>query len=197
MVAVFLRGELESDRFGPAVRRALVEVGVGLRLVRAPDLSDGVENAARRHVLDATRGYEQRAGLFGGFPDGVRWEWVALTPDELMAVRFIEYSYWVELSGGSRLPPDAAWRIRDGVEPFGVPNDGFFELADELVARPPERRLIVVGPGRPAPLVILEGHARLTAMALRPEAIPAELEVLLGTSPDIARWGCYGAARLS
>jgi hypothetical protein len=38
---------------------------------------------------------------------------------------------------------------------------------------------------------VLEGHARLTAYALRPEALPAELEVLLGRSPGIAEWALW------
>jgi hypothetical protein len=160
--------------------------------VWAPDLADATENAVRLRVLDETRAYARREGLFGGFPDGVRWRWVALMREELARVLFIHYDYWLELSGGSRRPLDAARRIRAGVEPFGVPNDGFLELADELSQRLPSRELIVVCAGESAPLVVLEGHARLTALALRPEGMPHELEVLLGTSPGMERWGCYG-----
>jgi hypothetical protein len=40
-------------------------------------------------------------------------------------------------------------------------------------------------------LVVLEGHARLTAYAMRPDALPSELEVMLGTSSQMARWGVY------
>ena len=48
---------------------------------------------------------------------------MAITPAELSGVRYIEYDYWNELSGGTRLAVDAATRIRAGVTPFGVPND--------------------------------------------------------------------------
>ena len=51
--------------------------------------------------------------------------------------------------------------------------------------------LYPVRAGEMAPLVLLEGHARLTAYALAPEYVPAELPVLLGTSPGFLRWGCY------
>ena len=38
------------------------------------------------------------------------------------------------------------------------------------------------------PLVLVEGHARLTAYALFPERLPAQLEVLLGISPEMPGW---------
>jgi hypothetical protein len=184
MVALFLRGELESERFGSRVRSAVAE-----HLLLEPDLEDERQNAVRSAALTELRGYESREGLFHGFPDDMRWEWAALTPDEVLAVRYIEYDYWVELSGGSRLPLDAAERIRAGITVFRVPNDGFFELADGLATREiPE--LIVVG-NDGTRLVVLEGHARLTAFALRPDALPPALEVLLGRSPRIASWACW------
>jgi hypothetical protein len=119
----------------------------------------------------------------------VRWERAALTPDEVLAVRYIQYDYWVELSGGTRLPLDAAARIRAGVDVFRVSSAAFVVIADALDERLfPE--LIVLG-GEGDRLVVLEGHVRLTALALRLELLPQELEVLLGTSPRISEWACW------
>jgi hypothetical protein len=191
MVAVFLSGELRSERFAPGTRDAVSTVGADMRLITAPNLADEAENVLRGRVLEETRAYLRRDGLFGGFPDNVSWQWVTLNPEELMAVQFIHYSYWNELSGGSRLPLDAARRIREGVEPFGASNAGFFELADGLAERAPAGELILATAGGSEPIVALEGHARLTALALRPEIISRELEVLLGTSPTMWGWGCY------
>lgn len=188
MVAVFLRGELPSGHTGPAIERALAKTGVDPRVVREPDVSDPDANATRRRLLAEARGYDG-AGLFNGFPADVRWEWAAITPEELMSVRYIDYSYWVELSGGTRLPTDGARRIREGVEPFGVPSAGFFELADELATGAQFSPLILVD--GPAGLVVLEGHARLTAYALQRAAVPPELEVLVGSSPSMSRWALY------
>lgn len=184
MVATFLRGELGSERFGPRLRETIDE-----RLLLEPDLRDEGQKALRRAALTTLRGYGTREGLFHGFPEDLRWEWAALTPDEVLAIRYIEYDYWVELSGRSRLPLDAAARIRAGVTVFRVPNDGFFELADELEHTPMPHLIVVGGAGEG--LVVLEGHARLTAYALRPELLPPELEVLLGRSPRIADWACW------
>ena len=38
------------------------------------------------------------------------------------------------------------------------------------------------------PIVLVEGHVRVTAVALFPELVPEELEILLGVSPEMARW---------
>jgi hypothetical protein len=136
------------------------------------------------------RGYDTREGLFHGLPDDIVWERAALTPEEVLRVRYIEYDYWVELSGGSRLPADAAERIRAGITAFRVPNDGFFELAAALAATlPPE--LILLGGAEGDELVVLEGHARVTAFALGPEALPPQLEVLLGRSARIGELSCW------
>jgi hypothetical protein len=48
---------------------------------------------------------------------------MAITPAELARVRYVDYDYWVELSGGTHLAADAAPRIRAGVAPFGVSSD--------------------------------------------------------------------------
>lgn len=190
MVAVFLRGELASERFGNAVGAALERTGADRSLVQSPDLADDAANALRRRVLREARGYGRGDGLFGGYPDDIEWRRTALRPEEVGAIRYIDYSYWVELSGGTRMPRDAARRIRDGVDVFGVPSSGFLEAAAELA---PEMmpELIVVSAGDSAPLVVLEGHVRLTCLALRPELLPPELEVLLGTSARIAAWWLY------
>lgn len=189
MVAVFLCGELLSNRFGETVRGALALAGVGEEVVLSPNLDDEGENALRRAALGTARGFGRREGLFGGFPDDVRWERAALTPDEVLAIRYIDYDYWVELSGGSRLPTDAARRIRAGVTVFGVPNEGFFAMADSFESSPPPHLIAVggIGPG----LVLLEGHVRLTAFALRPELLPEELELLVGHSPRIGEWALW------
>ena len=67
--------------------------------------------------------------MFEDFPGQVCWIRAVLTPGELARVRYIEYSYWNELSGGSRLPGAAAERIRTGVRAFGVLNGRFIAAA--------------------------------------------------------------------
>jgi len=191
MVAVFLRTELSSDRFGAEVRALMERDGVPERVVTAPDLRDDAENESRLGLLTGHRGYGDRTDYFAGFPEDVRWHWMAMTPADLDAVRFIDYSYWNELSGGSRLAVDAVPRIRAGVEPFGVPGDRLLRLAGEFAAGGRFPPLIVVTTGPGGAMVVLEGHVRLSAFMLARDHLPREMEVLVGSSASMTRWDCW------
>lgn len=81
VVLAFLRGELDSERFGPDVRRSLVDAG-GLELVLRPDLASEQENLSRERALRAARGWRAGTGLFAGFPDRVDWSHGEFEPDE-------------------------------------------------------------------------------------------------------------------
>lgn len=84
----------------------------------------------------------------------------------------------------------AARRIRAGETAFGGPNDNFWSLTKHLESgRTVPPMIIVTADDRKC--VVLEGHARLTAYALVPEALTPEVTVLVGSSPAIARWGLY------
>ena len=185
MVAVFLSGELSSERFGSVIRDALLACGQSERLLAEPDLNNEQANQARRAVLAATRGYGEDRELFEHFPADVRWEWIELSAPELARVRYIEYTYWNELSGGSRLPADAAQRITLGVRPWGVSNERFHTAARALRSAERFPPLILAGPRRDD-LVCLEGNLRLTAHALA--GFPVEITCLVGTAPALERW---------
>jgi hypothetical protein len=85
-----------------------------------PDWQNAQENALRRTILGAYRGYGRNEDYFIGFPADVRWERVTLTKQELEQVRYIEYDYWVELAGGTRMAVDGAKNAREGKVVFGV-----------------------------------------------------------------------------
>ncbi len=196
MVATFLQQEIASARFGAAVRALLADAALPETVVTRPDLRSRAENGRRRRLLAQHRGYGKGVdGYLAGFPTrGVRWGWWSLSAQELLRVRYIRWGYWLELSGGTRLPMDAAARVRAGVEPFGVSNERFVTAAAQIRQGATLPPLILVRPTHerhPAGLVVLEGHLRLTAYALAADAMPAELEVLIGSSPAVAKWWGY------
>lgn len=191
MIALFLRTELPSDRWRDDLRALLERAGLPEQVVTDPDLGDDAGNQARLRLLTQFRGYGNRSEIFEGFPYDVRWQWMAITPAELARVRYIDYDYWVELSGGTRLAVDAAARIRAGVAPFGVPNDGVLGMAQALADGARFPALILVTSGSGGDMVALEGHARMTAFMLASDQLPPELEVLVGSSRAMTRWGCW------
>jgi hypothetical protein len=193
MIAVFLQTEIRSARFQQQLLALLRQDEQDRGVVDTPDLASARENAYRMRLLGEFRGYRRNAGLFIGFPGRVEWYRAALTPDELMRVRYIDYSYWNELSGGTRLPTAAAQAIRAGKVVYGQSTQGFLQLADQVCRGAQLPELILTATSPSAPFVVMEGHVRLTACALALECLPATIELIVGFSPDFADWGAYGS----
>jgi hypothetical protein len=156
-VSVFLKTEINSVRFEQQILALLQRDGKDRNVVDTPDLSNTQENTYRMRLLGDFRGHRRSEGLFIGFPDRVEWHRAVLTPDELMRVRYIDYSYWNELSSGTRLPTVAAQIVRAGKVIYGQRTEGYLELAKQLCggAQFPELILTAVSPF--APLVVMEG----------------------------------------
>jgi hypothetical protein len=172
------------------MRAALAVARKSVTTVTSPDLASAHENDYRRRLLTDLRGYDPRTELFTGFPSDVCWHETELFARDLATVRYINYSYWNELSGGSRLAADAAANIHRGIEIFGVSNRPFLDAAQALgtgLRFPP---MLLVGTTA-ADLVVLEGHLRLTAYALAPEHTPKRVTALIGLSPHMPSWGRY------
>ena len=90
MVALFLRTELPAARFWDTLRALLEHDGLPERVITHPDLDDDAENQARIRLLTQHREYGTRSGLFDGFLDDVRWQWMAISPAEPARVRYID-----------------------------------------------------------------------------------------------------------
>ena len=140
MVALFLRTELPAARFRDKLQALLDQAGLPERVVTDPDIGDDAGNQARLRLLTQHRGYGTRTELFDGFPDDVRWQWMAITPAELARVRYIDYEYWVELSGGTRLAVDAARASAPGWRRSGCRATGRWAWRARLPAGPASRR---------------------------------------------------------
>ncbi len=184
MIATFLRAELDSDRWGPTLRELLASDGLDEALVRTPELESAADNGRRRTLLEEHRGYERQTGLFFGFPKQVAWHRAALSAEEVLEILYINWDWWLRLTEGSRCPADAARRIRAG-EVEGITAAEHEPIADSVATAEP---LIAVTTPAQERLVLLEGHVRLTALALFPDRLPEELDVLLGISDEMAAW---------
>jgi hypothetical protein len=174
IVATFLRAELDSSRYAGQVLAALDAERLDRSQVERPDTSDPVANAARRRVLAAYRDYPDD-GVFIGLPADTEWQWAALGPAELLQVRYINWDYWIEVSGGTRRPLDAIPRVGDS--PI------YREIAAAVAAGRLPPALILIGRPPGIDLVVLEGHVRLTALTMAVEHLPPELTVLVGLAP--------------
>ena len=187
VVATFLRAELDSARWGERLLAFLREDGVDPSVVSRPNLGDPQESAYREALLDRHRGWLRRERLFDGLPRHIDWSRVALKPAEVLAIRYINWDWWLELSGGTRQPLDAARRIRRN-EVGDVTAESHEPIAARLQSPEPPPELIALALPNDSQLVVVEGHLRLTAYALYPAYLPDELEIFLGIADRMDRW---------
>jgi hypothetical protein len=145
----------------------------------------------RRAVIGEFRGFGRGILMFADFPRDVQSFRVRVTRQELRRVLYIAYDYWIELSGGSCSPEDAAQRIRQGITAFGLSNHGLWSLADAVKSGAVFPELILVAANANARLVVIDGHARLTSHALAPKHLPAEVNAIVGYSAGMTAWGLY------
>lgn len=182
----WLKAELWSKRYGKTIKLALRKLKLPLKLILHPNLRNIRQNQQREKLL---RYY--RKDYFTNFPTEITWELMSLTHADLAKIKYINYDYWVELSGGTRYALDAVDNIKKGVTIFNQPNRQFFEAAKYLEGHGFFPKLILVATKPGAPLVVLEGHLRLTACLLVPDCLPERLKVFVGYSPQFRQWDNY------
>jgi hypothetical protein len=129
---------------------------------------------------------EYRAYVFDELLAHVSWYRALPSRQEVATVRYIDYSYWNELSGHSRLPIVATEVIRAGREIHGQSTAGFLRAAQALREGTHFPELIVIGISPNELLTVYEGHVHLTAYMLAPEHVPDELEIIAGFAPECA-----------
>jgi hypothetical protein len=191
MIATFLKGEINSSRFGHHIHERLERDDKGRDIIDDPDLNNSTDNEYRKNILKEYRGFGDNKHLFEGFPDNIKWERVVLPKDDLKRIKYIDYDYWIELSQGTRYVKDAVSTIKQGKEIYKVSNQGFLDAAEAVRKGTIFPDVILVSTGKMGDLVVIEGHARLTAYLLAIDKMPNEIEAIVGYSTDIVNWGLY------
>ena len=179
-------------RSGPLGKIPHVEVIAPLdeAAVAATFLRAELQSPRFRDEIRAGRRGWRVGGLFDGLPDDIEWQRVALSPDEVLGIRYIDWDWWLTISAGTRSPVVAAHRIRAGLVPGATADADSERIARRLQSDDPPPELIAVATPS-GPMVLVEGHVRLTSYALFPECLPPRLEVLLGISERVAEWSEY------
>jgi len=187
----FLKAEINSKRFGKRIRDALKKDEKSKSVITNSNLENKRENRYRKKLLGNVRGFGKNKELFENFPNDIKWYKVSIEKQELKKVNYIDYSYWNELSNGTRSPVQAAKNVKAGVKIFGVSNEGFFEILSEIKKGKKFPPMIFVAKNKISRIVVLEGHARLTAYFMEQKYIPKTMEVIIGYSNEIIDWDFY------
>lgn len=167
MIHAFLRTEFVSDRFSAQLKMAMKTLSIDDQLLLSADLENENENAQRKDLLGEFRGYGRNKELFENFPSQIEWSMCSFSEEDLAKIRYIDYSYWNELSAGTRSPLTAAKQVRKGITIYGQSNKGFLKAANYIENGGCFQNMIFLTADFNS-FVIVEGHLRMTAYALMP-----------------------------
>ena len=188
MISEFLKAEYRSERFSEQIKKAMEELSLDGSIISYADLNNANENIARKKLLGKFRGYGLNSELFENFPNEIQWSLCNFVSGDLSNIRYIDYSYWNELSKGTHSPLTAARTILDGIEIYGQSNEGFLKAAEFIKSGGKFFRPILLTSDSEH-FVIVEGHLRMMAFALVTEHFN-NIECLVGkcSSDDLKKW---------
>lgn len=188
MISEFLRAEYLSDRFSEQIKDAMSELLMDEHIILEADIKSADENSKRKKLLGKFRGYGLNQEMFERFPTVTEWSLYSFTRDDLERIRYIDYSYWNELSAGTHMPTAAAETIRKGILIYGQDNSGFLRAAEYIRSGGTFPTMFFLTSDFEN-FVIVEGHLRMTAYALAPECFN-QVEVIVGqcNSDELDNW---------
>ena len=188
MISEFLKAEYHSERFSEQIKKAMKKLFLNESIILSADLNNTNENIARKKLLGEFRGYGLNRELFENFPGEIQWSLCNFVSDDLNNIRYIDYSYWNELSKGTHSPLTAAQTILNGIEIYNQSNAGFVKAAEFIKSGGKFSRPILLTADSEN-FVIVEGHLRITAFALVPEHFN-NVECLVGkcSGDDLKKW---------
>lgn len=166
VVLVWLQAELKSKRFQNDLQKSLDKYKLDTQVITKPNLSDVSENNSRLKVLRDYRNWFKDDLYASG------WGLVELASQEVKELRYIDYSYWNELSDNTHLVGVAAKNVKRGKVVFDVSNDNFLSIARSVEAGTQFPPIIVLE--REHGREIVERHARATGYSLvdSPDKMP-------------------------
>jgi len=191
VILAWLQAEIESPDFqayivgnppNPANLSAV------LKAARSPDLRDQAQNELRRQVITSLYGFGQGKGSFEGLGDDINWRRLKLAPAEVAEMLYARHEgAWQLLSPVTRKVAEGATNIGH-VYTGDATNMVVLSLASGLChsdKKVPEIIALKRPDGR---LVILEGHARATAIVLEAHRFPHGVQAYVGEGASVAGW---------
>ena len=191
VILAWLQAEIESPEFQAYIvgnPPNPANLSQALKAARTPDLHDQAQNDLRRQIITQTYGFGTGAGIFEGLSGDVSWRRFRLSTDEVAEMLY------ARRSGPWQLVSPVTRKVAEGATNIGHVFTGdstnmvVLSLASGLChsdRKVPEVIALKRPDGR---LVILEGHARATAIVLEAHRFPRGVEVFVGDGPSVASW---------
>jgi hypothetical protein len=191
VILAWLQAEIESVDFqhhlvGEPPNPAFLSMA--LKAARAPDLKDAEQNELRRRIITQTHGLGMGAGSFQGLANDITWRRFKLATPEVAEMLYANHSgSWTILAPVTRKVAEGATNVGH-VFTGDQTNMVVLSLASGICHS--EKKLPeVIALRRPdGRLVIMEGHARATAIVLEAHRFEHGVQVYIGDGPSVASW---------
>ena len=191
VILAWLQAEIESADFqaylvGNPPNPA--NLSLALKAARSPDLRDQTQNDLRRQIITSTYGFGTGAGSFEGLGPDLKWRRFRVTTDEVAEMLYMRRA------GPWQLVAPVTRKVAEGATNIGhiftgdSTNMVVLSLASGLCHSDKKVPEIIALRRPDGGLVILEGHARATAIVLEAHRFPRGVEVFVGEGPSVANW---------
>jgi hypothetical protein len=191
VILAWLQAEIESAGFQAYVvgnPPNPANLSSALKAARSPDLRDQAQNDLRRDLITSIYGFGQGKGSFEGLAKDLTWRRLRLTTAEVAEMLYARHEgAWQLLAPVTRKVAEGATNIGH-VYTGDSTNMVVLSLASGLChsqKKVPEIIALKRPDGR---LVILEGHARATAIVLEAHRFTKGVEAYIGDGPSVASW---------
>ena len=191
VILAWLQAEIESPDFqaylvGNPPNPA--NLSAALKAARSPDLRDDDQNGLRRKIITSVYGFGQGAGSFQGLGSDIAWRRARLSTDEVGEMLYARQgAAWPILAPATRKVAEGATNVGH-VYTGDQTNMVVLSLASGLCHSDKKVPEIIALRRPDGHLVILEGHARATAIALEAHRFPKGVDAYVGEGPSVANW---------
>lgn len=191
VILAWLQAEIESPDFQAYVignPPNPANLSVALKAARSPDLRDQTQNDLRRQIITEIYGFGRGTGSFEGLGPDLTWRRVRL------AVTEVAEMLYARRDGAWRLLSPATRKVAEGASNVGhvFTGDGtnmvVLSLASGICHSAKQLPEIIALKRPDGTLVILEGHARATAIALEAHRFPNGVHAYVGEGASVAGW---------
>jgi hypothetical protein len=191
VILAWLQAEIESADFQAFIignPPNPANLSAALKAARSPNLRDDQQNALRREIIGSVYGFGKGTGSFEGLGNDIKWRHFRLTTAEVGEMLYArQVGAWQLLSPVTRKVVEGATNVGH-IYTGDQTNMVVLSLASGLCHSDKKVPEIIALRRPDGAFVILEGHARATAIVLEAHRFADGVHAYVGDGPSVANW---------